>query len=81
MYVDEPPKDGNIPDFNISKNGIFPFRAYQRCFRLFQSRFLERYSPAEPIAMFHSERPYWSDRIQNMPLFKADSVSKIIKQE
>ena len=40
MYVDEPPKDGNIPDFNISKIDICPFRAYQRSFRLFQSDFL-----------------------------------------
>ena len=39
MYVDEPPKDGNIPDFNISKIDICPFRAYQRCFRLFQGDF------------------------------------------
>lgn len=39
MYVDEPPKDSNIPDFNISKIDICPFRAYQRSFRLFQSDF------------------------------------------
>ena len=39
MYVDEPPKDGNIPDFNISKIDVCPFRAYQRSFRLFQSDF------------------------------------------
>ena len=39
MYVDEPPKDGNIPDFNISKIDICPFRVYQRSFRLFQSDF------------------------------------------
>ena len=39
MYVDEPPKDGNIPDFNISKIDICPFRAHQRSFRLFQSDF------------------------------------------
>ena len=39
MYMDEPPKDGNIPDFNISKIDICPFRAYQRSFRLFQSDF------------------------------------------
>ena len=39
MYVDEPPKDGNIPDFNISKIDICPFRAYQRSFRLFQGDF------------------------------------------
>ena len=39
MYVDESPKDGNIPDFNISKIDICPFRAYQRSFRLFQSEF------------------------------------------
>ena len=39
MYVDEPPKDGNIPDFNISKIDIYPFRAYQRSFRLFQGDF------------------------------------------
>ena len=39
MYVDEPPKDGNIPDFNISKIDICPFRAYKRSFRLFQSVF------------------------------------------
>ena len=39
MYVDEPPKDGNIPDFNISKIDICPFRAYQRSFRFFQSDF------------------------------------------
>ena len=39
MYVDESPKDGNIPDFNISKIDICPFRAYQRSFRLFQSDF------------------------------------------
>lgn len=37
MYVDEPPKDGNIPDFNISKIDICPFRTYQRSFQLFQS--------------------------------------------
>ena len=36
--------------------------------------FLERYSPAEPIAMFHSEWPHWSCWIQNMPLFKVGSV-------
>ena len=39
MYVDEPPKDGNIPDFNISKIGICPFRTYQRSFRLFHGNF------------------------------------------
>lgn len=39
MYVDEPPKDGNISDFNISKIDICPFRAYQRSFRLFQGDF------------------------------------------
>ena len=39
MYVDEPPKDGNIPDFNISKIDICPFRAYQRSFRLFHGNF------------------------------------------
>ena len=39
MYVDEPPKDGNIPDFNISKIDICPFRADQRSYRLFQSDF------------------------------------------
>ena len=39
MYVDESPKDGNIPDFNISKIDICPFLAYQRSFRLFQSDF------------------------------------------
>lgn len=39
MYVDEPQKDGNIPDFNISKNDICPFRAYQRNFRLFHGYF------------------------------------------
>ena len=37
MYVDEPPKDDNIPDFNISKIDICPFRVCQRSFRLFQS--------------------------------------------
>ena len=39
MYVDEPPKDGNIPDFNISKIDICPFRTYQRSSRLFQGNF------------------------------------------
>ena len=39
MYVDEPPKDGNIPDFNISKIDICPFRTYQRSFRLFHGKF------------------------------------------
>ena len=39
MYVDEPPMDGNIPGFNISKIDICPFRAYQRSFRLFQGDF------------------------------------------
>ena len=39
MYVDEPQKDGNIPDFNISKIDICPFRAYQRNFRLFHGNF------------------------------------------
>ena len=39
MYVDEPQKDGNIPDFNISKIDICPFRAYQRSFRLFHGNF------------------------------------------
>ena len=39
MYVDEPPKDGNIPDFNISKIDICPFRASQRSFRLFHGNF------------------------------------------
>ena len=39
MYMDEPPKDGNIPDFNISKIDICPFRAYQRSFRLFHGNF------------------------------------------
>ena len=39
MYVDEPPKDGNIPDFNISKIDICPFRAYQRSFWLFHGNF------------------------------------------
>ena len=35
----ESPKDGNIPDFNISKIDICPFRAYQRSFRLFHGNF------------------------------------------
>ena len=35
----EPQKDCNIPDFNISKNDICPFRAHQRSFRLFHSNF------------------------------------------
>ena len=42
MYVNEPQKDGNIPDFNISKIDICPFRpfrAYQRSFRLFHGYF------------------------------------------
>lgn len=39
MYVDEPQKDGNIPDFNISKIDICPFWAYQRNFRLFHGYF------------------------------------------
>ena len=39
MYVDEPQKDGNIPDFNISKIDICPFRSYQRSFRLFHGNF------------------------------------------
>ena len=39
MYVDEPPKDSNIPDFTISKIDICPFRAYHRSFRLFHSDF------------------------------------------
>ena len=39
MYVDESPKDGNIPDFNISKIDICPFRAYQRSFRVFHGNF------------------------------------------
>lgn len=39
MYVDESPKDGNIPDFNIAKIDICPFRAYQRSFCLFQGDF------------------------------------------
>ena len=32
-------EDGNIPDFNISKIDICPFRAYQRSFRLFHGNF------------------------------------------
>ena len=39
MYVDEHPKDGNIPDFNISKIDICPLRTYQRSFQLFQGDF------------------------------------------
>ena len=39
MYVDEPPMDGNIPGFNISKIDICPFGVYQRSFRLFQGDF------------------------------------------
>ena len=39
MYVDEPPMDGNIPGFNISKIDISPFWVYQRSFRLFQGDF------------------------------------------
>ena len=38
-YVGEPPKDGNIPNFNISKINICPFRVYQRSFRIFQGNF------------------------------------------
>ena len=37
-------------------------------------QFLERYSPAKPVAMFHSEWPHWSCWIQNMPFFKVGSV-------
>ena len=55
MYVDEPPKDGNIPDFNISKIYICPFSDLLEKLSVLSKRFLERYSPAEPIAMFHSE--------------------------
>ena len=75
MYVDEPPMDGNIPGFNISKIDICPFLALSEKLSTLSRRFLERYSPAEPIAMFHSERPHWSDWIQNMPLFKVGSVN------
>lgn len=39
MYVGEPPKDGNIPNFNISKINICPSRVYQRSFRIFQGNF------------------------------------------
>ena len=39
MYVDEPPMDGNIPGFNISKIDICPFGVYQRSFRLIQGDF------------------------------------------
>ena len=39
MYVDEPPMDGNIPGFNISKIDICHFGVYQRSFRLFQGDF------------------------------------------
>ena len=39
IYMAEPQKDCNIPDFNISKNDICPFRAHQRSFWLFHSNF------------------------------------------
>ena len=35
MYVDEPPKDGNIPDFNISKIDICPFGPIREAFGSF----------------------------------------------
>ena len=39
LPLEEPPKDGNIPDFNISKIDICSFRAYQRGFQLYQGGF------------------------------------------
>ena len=65
---------------NLRRMVIFQISTFQRSiFALFGpireafgsfKGFLERYSPAEPIAMFHSEWPHWSCWIQNMPLFK-----------
>ena len=37
MYVDESPKDGNIPDFNISKIDICPFGPIREAFGSFKA--------------------------------------------
>ena len=37
MYVDKPPKDGNIPDFNISKIDICPFGPIREAFGSFKA--------------------------------------------
>ena len=37
MYVDEPPKDDNILDFNISKIDICPFRPVREAFGSFKA--------------------------------------------
>ena len=73
----------NFWQMNLRRMVIFQISTFQRSiFALFGpireafgsfKGFLERYSPAEPIAMFHSEWPHWSCWIQNMPLFKVDS--------
>ncbi|MCI7497091.1 MAG: hypothetical protein MSA80_06920, partial [Prevotella sp.] len=74
MYVDEPPKDGNIPDFNISKINICPFRACQRSFRLFHGNFSKDIHLRNRLLCFTQHDHTGHAGFKICPLFKVGSV-------
>jgi hypothetical protein len=47
MSLDEPPQDGNIPDFSISKNDISHFEASKRIFGLPESYLGQNLMPSD----------------------------------
>ena len=73
MYVDEPPKDGNIPDFNISKINICPFRACQRSFRLFHGNFSKDIHLRNRLLCFTQHDHTGHAGFKICPLFKVGS--------
>ena len=66
-------KDGNIPDFNISKIDICPFRAYQRSFRLFQSDFSKDIHQRSRLLCFTQNDHTGHAGFKICPLFKVGS--------
>ena len=78
MYVDEPQKDGNIPDFNISKIDICPFRAYQRNFRLFHGYFSKDVHQRSRLLCFTQNDHTGHAGFKICPFFKVGSVKYIL---
>ena len=75
MYVDEPPMDGNIPGFNISKIDIFPFGVYQRSFRLIQGDFSKDIHQRSRLLCFTQNDHTGQTEFKICPLFKVSSIN------
>ena len=80
MYVDEPPKDGNIPDFNISKINICPFRVCQRSFRLFHGNFSKGIHLRSRLLCFTQHDHTGHAGFKICPLFKVGSYMEMEEQ-